>query len=416
MGSAAWQTAPHFSSATNLNHRRYDLVDGVVQTNTLAADTRRPVPAEISRIAMRVTIAEGMSEKGQPISLVIDDALEGLPIDVQQAAVGYLAGIAGDAQQVVLLTADTNVADLAKSHHAWTCNMQPETVTSVDPNRHLMALANDHEADKWYQPGFSRTDYRGTRNQFFLSDASLIEDLPAIDPDLAARCRAVGVDRIGDLLDVDPLWLADQIKVAGVSKLTVEAWQSVANLLCNIPNLRPFDARVIVGAGIRTPDQLARMHPSQLLDRVERFLTTDQGRKILRSGNSYELSRITAWIASAKGGPVDHDYADGYEPRYDHDHRRSYGSDRSSSRGYRARSRSSDRSYPVISRSGTRSERSYREREDRDYTRRERSRRSRDYEPREYERSRYEKQPTTRVRTAASTGRRAEANSIEKNG
>jgi hypothetical protein len=44
------------------------------------------------------------------------------------------------------------------------------------------------------------------------------------------------------------------------------------------------------------------MHPSQLLDRVERFVATDRGRRLLRSGSSYELSRITTWIASAKGG------------------------------------------------------------------------------------------------------------------
>lgn len=41
------------------------------------------------------------------------------------------------------------------------------------------------------------------------------------------------------------------------------------------------------------------MHPGQLLEKVEAFLATERGRQILRSGTSFELSRITSWIAAA---------------------------------------------------------------------------------------------------------------------
>ncbi len=45
---------------------------------------------------------------------------------------------------------------------------------------------------------------------------------------------------------------------------------------------------------------LAEMKPAHLLQRVENFLATDRGQAILRSGTSYELSRITTWIISAR--------------------------------------------------------------------------------------------------------------------
>ncbi len=70
-------------------------------------------------------------------------------------------------------------------------------------------------------------------------------------------------------------------------------------MVCHVPKLRPFDARVLVGCGVNDPHQLAKMHPTQLLERVQSFLATDRGRHILNSGSSYELSRITNWIVSA---------------------------------------------------------------------------------------------------------------------
>ena len=118
--------------------------------------------------------------------------------------------------------------------------------------------------------------------------------------------------------------------------------------MCSVRHLRPFDARVLVGAGLSSPGQLAEMHPNQLLDRVEQFLATDRGRRILRSGNSFELSRITSWIAAAKNGGQRferNNFGDldrgntrrqgAYRGGYDHD--RYYGADRESDRGYSRR-------------------------------------------------------------------------------
>jgi hypothetical protein len=88
----------------------------------------------------------------------------------------------------------------------------------------------------------------------------------------------------------------------GVTAEAILAWQGEARLLCAMPHLRPFDARVLSGAGVRDQRQLAEMHPGRLLERVERFLATERGRQIMRSGSAHELSRITAWIASAQRG------------------------------------------------------------------------------------------------------------------
>lgn len=398
---ASLQTAPArspFQESTDEHIRRLMGVGRHYdnrQLNGTSYSTQREVPAAIVRIAMRLAIADRLQAQGEPVCVLLDCNLDDLPVEVQQAAVAHLNEVSKRGQQTVVLTSDQRVADSVQACGGWVGYMHARR-EGVDVNRHLAAVANDHELDKWYQPdGASHAEATG----YYLSERSLVEDLPAIDPNAAARCRSLGVDRIGDLLAVDPQWLADEIGLSSVSYAEVVAWQARADLLCNVRNLRPFDARVIVGAGVRTPVQLSEMHPSQLLDRVERFLATDDGRRILRSGSSYELSRITSWIAAAKNGRAGGirgyskgpDYNNGYDRDNDSNGRRgdryargesSYRSargdsvdrdsgSRSSSRSTRTRSsrsrsysdagrsrstrrtsQRSARSYPVVSRSG----------------------------------------------------------------
>ena len=363
------------------NQSRYDLVDGF--STQIVTNSNRAVPSEIVRIAMRLAIAELLARKGETISLVIDNALESIAPDIQSSAVTYLAEVAQN-QQIVLLTSSQFVAEQVRQRQGWVGNLFGlATRAGRDLNAHLTAVANHEEAEKWYRPMVASVDCE-SGNGCYLTYASLVEDLPAIDPDLTARCRSLGVDRIGDLLDVDALWLADQIRVEGVSRNTVEAWQSVAQLLCSVPKLRPFDARVMVGAGIRSSRELAETPPQELLDRIEDFLATDRGRKILRSGSSNELSRLTSWIASAKGqGEVE-----GYWTRREGRPGSPSNSNRreTSSRSYRRSSdsrRLGDRSYSVIDRDGSRSRdrRDYDDREWEQRSSRTRSRRrGRDYD------------------------------------
>ncbi len=328
-GRGGW--ASHAGYRTTLDSRngdsptrRYDLVDGLVYDNVQRVEA--DVPPELVRVALRLAIAESLAARSEPIAVTLDEALDHVLPDLQQSAVAHLAQTTAGGQQVIVLTADQRVADLVLGQRGWVGYLQTQTHTGqrLDVNRQLTALANDYEADKWYQPAVRREATRVStpiRNEFYLTERSLVEESPSIDSLAAERCRALGVDRIGDLLDVDPHWLAEQLRLDGVSEPTVASWQAEARLLCSVRQLRPFDARLLVSIGIRTPQELAQMHPSQLLDRVERFVATDRGRRLLRSGSSYELSRITTWIASAKGGAGRYgrsNFADGRVTRNGH--------------------------------------------------------------------------------------------------
>ena len=138
------------------------------------------------------------------------------------------------------------------------------------------------------------------RSPFYLSVDSPIDQAPSIDAIAAARLRGLNVTHINHLMQQDSNRLSDALGLANVDAATIRRWKSECRLVCRVPQLRAFDARVLVGCGVTDPAQLAATPPGELLSRVEDFLATKRGQQILLSGSSYELSRITSWIASAR--------------------------------------------------------------------------------------------------------------------
>ncbi len=134
---------------------------------------------------------------------------------------------------------------------------------------------------------------------FFLTVDSPIDQAPSIDAVAAARLRNLNITHITHLMRQDSNRLADSLGLTNVDAATIRRWQSECRLVCRVPQLRGFDARILVGCGITDPAQLAAIPPNDLLVRVQTFLATERGQQILLSGTSYELSRITRWIASA---------------------------------------------------------------------------------------------------------------------
>ncbi|WP_158222663.1 DUF4332 domain-containing protein [Rhodopirellula sp. MGV] len=150
----------------------------------------------------------------------------------------------------------------------------------------------------------ARNGERPSSSPFFLTIDSPIDQAPSVDAVAAARLRALNVTHITHLMNQDPNRLADALGLASVTAATIRRWQAECRLVCNVPQLRGFDARVLVGCGISDPGLLAATDPNDLLDRVEAFLATERGQRILLSGTSYELSRITSWIAAAGVQPM----------------------------------------------------------------------------------------------------------------
>lgn len=164
-----------------------------------------------------------------------------------------------------------------------------------------------HEASQGQQlgqPPLGLSQQASPQNPFFLNFDSPIDQAPSIDAVAAARLRRLQVTHINHIMNQDPNRLSDALGLTGVTAATVRRWQAECRLVCHVPQLRGFDARILVGCGIKDAATLSTTNPNSLLDRVEAFLATERGQQILLSGTSYELARLTSWIAAGNVQPA----------------------------------------------------------------------------------------------------------------
>ncbi len=303
-------------------------------------------------LAQRLAIAELLARRDELVPVVLQQSLDGLDADTLSATVEYLSrvdlsNIAGS-RQVILMTNDPRVIQCARRAGGSVFSVQanaPQQNPHVDVNQVLHGYANDEEAAKWHRPAVVEPVLHEP-GPYYLNLESWVEELPWISEALLNRLRRLRVHRVRELLGANPVRLAAELKAAKVTDFTIRNWQSMAELLCNVPGLRPFDARVLVGAGVQSSRELSRRHPGQLLERVERFLATEPGRRILRSGSSYELSRIRRWIGAAKRG-----YANSISDPMAFDNNGTPIHRDNAPRSHRLESRSARRSHPESRRS-----------------------------------------------------------------
>ncbi|MEN0110530.1 MAG: DUF4332 domain-containing protein [Planctomycetota bacterium] len=136
--------------------------------------------------------------------------------------------------------------------------------------------------------------------RFYLEPGADIEAAPSIGPKRAERLAAIGVATVTDLLEGDPERIAAELDDSRVDAATIVAWQHQAGLVCRVPGLRGHDAQVLVGCGFTTPEDIASMKPSELLEFVEPFCDTPEGQRALRGSSRPDLKEVGEWIEGAR--------------------------------------------------------------------------------------------------------------------
>lgn len=132
--------------------------------------------------------------------------------------------------------------------------------------------------------------------RFYLSPEMPVVDAPSIGPKTADRLKRAGVHTVADLLACDPKLVAEKIGVRHILPETIRDWQAQARLACRVPGLRGHDAQFLVACGILEPEQLRLIRPEELLSKVEAFLATPEGERVLRSGKRPDLQEVRSWI------------------------------------------------------------------------------------------------------------------------
>ncbi len=132
--------------------------------------------------------------------------------------------------------------------------------------------------------------------KFYLNPADPIVDAPSIGPKTAERFHAVGINTVAEFLAADPVTTADQIGYRRITAEIISEWQIQARLACQIPNLRGHDAQILAACEVTTARDLSRADSSTLFNRVKRFVSTTEGKRILRNGKKPDQNEVSDWI------------------------------------------------------------------------------------------------------------------------
>jgi uncharacterized protein YhaN len=298
-------------------------------------------------LSLCLALVAACSRRNIRLPLILNDAFVNMDAGDAQTAVSLLRDFCQRGHQVLMLTRHGHIADLFHSLGVPVRRLPPFGVQApihvtqgrpasqrsslteeqrLELNRQLNHLADETEtsADVVDPPVWNSEEFPGeltdrvrpskpTRlvteplsvdelraSDYFLLESSPIQDAPSIDSATAERFRKIGVLLVRDLLHLDVTEAAERLRYAGITAGMIRRWQSEALLACRVPRLRPYDARILVACGIADPQHLARLDAEELRRRVERFAETSTGQVLLRSGNRYELSRLTDWIRSAR--------------------------------------------------------------------------------------------------------------------
>ena len=170
------------------------------------------------------------------------------------------------------------------------------TGSSAKPQAASSPLLRRTDPPEAAPPQSAESRRAGADAKFHLDVDAPVEDAPSIGSKTAKRLEAIGIRTVGDLLDCSPTQTAKQLNSSFIKPDVIERWQRQAVLMCRVPNLRGHDAQMIIGCGVDDAELLARQSPQELLDDVERFLSTADGEKVLRGGTPPDLDEVNDWI------------------------------------------------------------------------------------------------------------------------
>ena len=149
------------------------------------------------------------------------------------------------------------------------------------------------------EPEAAVTSVGKTAKRVKLTTDSPIVDAPAIGPKTAARLEAIGLETIQDLLSHEADWIAAELNTKWITARLVSQWQDQARLACQIDRLSAAGAGLLVLAGIRTAEDLAKRSPSEAFSLIHAAAQTTEGQRLLRDQEPPPLKTVQRWMDAA---------------------------------------------------------------------------------------------------------------------
>jgi predicted flap endonuclease-1-like 5' DNA nuclease len=177
---------------------------------------------------------------------------------------------------------------------------QPPDQAHEEQDEPSREIATVDLAERGTPTDSSRGKNSARPTRFFLDLDSPVVDAPSIGPRMARRLAAIGVETVADFLELSPEQAASRLGIKSFDPATLRGWQTQAQLVCRIPELRGHDAQLLVEAGVSRPEEIAGMNPLELWEQLAPVLETPAAARILRGAAQPDLDEIERWIACSR--------------------------------------------------------------------------------------------------------------------
>lgn len=297
----------------------------LVQTVHMAEDLTLPQLSRGTRdqvgLALRLALIQVRSETHGHVPLILDDVFVTSDDARASAVVTLLTELAQEGHQIVFFTCQKVVRDLFARFNADVRTFdyraeQPKPVpvavpslaepvivpvqqpilhAYVEPVTEVSPIVVIQPVPP--QPTESAIHPNGTNWLFYLEVDYGVEDLAGITLGELEALRASGILTVDDLLSRTVPQLQETTRLKGflLSVDRLHALRGQAELTTRVPMLRRSDAALLYASGIRTVEQLSRLRPETVFDRVSEFQRSESGSRYRRGGRLIDRQQAINW-------------------------------------------------------------------------------------------------------------------------
>lgn len=281
------------------------------------------IPSQLSQetrdavaLALRLALIQVRRETHGQVPLILDEVL--IPADEARltAAVRLLSELSQAGQQVIVLTSRKDARDAFVRFDAdvrpFASRIEVPVVLPPEPPAPLHAYVEPVVEVKrpvvepivYLQPApvepIAATPVSAatpTNWLFYLEVDHGVEDLAGITLGELEALRSAGVLTIDDLLSRTVPQLEEAARHKGflLSVDRLHALSGQAELTTRVPMLRRSDAALLFASGITTVEELSRLRPETVYDRVSDFQRSEAGSRFRRGGRLIDRQQSINW-------------------------------------------------------------------------------------------------------------------------
>jgi hypothetical protein len=253
-------------------------------------------------LAFCLAVAENMAANRTPWPLVLDDLMVNFDASEGQTVLDTLWDFVKTGHQVFLLASERQWSprwlDQPRQFGDWAEKSAVYQLPSGDSHEHRSqaSIVLDPLGSRREKPVETVTEPKSQWAWPLISEQTPLSHLDLIEPEWLLVLSQHRILTIGDLLDLNSEEMPPALRRHGITVGQMDRWQSMVWLLCCIPGSRPYDVRLLVGSGINEPEQLEELSAGDVLRKLEIFLATEDGQRVMNSGSAEERSRLHAWM------------------------------------------------------------------------------------------------------------------------